>query len=291
MMETTYQIQTLDRDALLYCRMIGSGKPLIILHGGPDFDHSYLLPELDRLSRSFRLIYYDQRGRGLSGGDVQPEQVSLASEIEDLESIQTFFELEKAAILGHSWGALLAMEYATRYPQRVSHLVLMNPAPASHADYEDFQEERRRKTPGDLQNMKALAATRGYLAGDLETDTEYNRIHFRAAIRQPALLEKLLENLRANVTPEGIRRARQIEERLYAETWDQIDYSLFPRLTQLAVPTLLVHGDGDFVPQSCAEHFAQAIPEARLVVLKDCGHFAYLERPDEVLREVSEFYG
>src|SRR4029453_5189171 len=50
--------------AELYAREVGHGTPIIVLHGGPDFDHSYLLPELDRLSDSRRLIYYDQRGRG-----------------------------------------------------------------------------------------------------------------------------------------------------------------------------------------------------------------------------------
>ncbi len=52
-------------NARLYYRDIGQGQPIIVLHGGPDFDHTYLLPDLDRLSDSFRLIYYDQRGRGL----------------------------------------------------------------------------------------------------------------------------------------------------------------------------------------------------------------------------------
>jgi proline iminopeptidase len=50
--------------AELYSREIGRGHAIIVLHGGPDFDHTYLLPELDRLSDSFHLFYYDQRGRG-----------------------------------------------------------------------------------------------------------------------------------------------------------------------------------------------------------------------------------
>lgn len=60
----------------LYAREIGRGQPLIVVHGGPDFDHGYLLPDLDRLADAFRLIYYDQRGRGRSAKDVQPEDVT-----------------------------------------------------------------------------------------------------------------------------------------------------------------------------------------------------------------------
>jgi pimeloyl-ACP methyl ester carboxylesterase len=63
----------------LYSREIGQGTPIIVLHGGPDFDHSYLIPDLDRLSDSFRLIYYDQRGRGRSA-----DHISRASMARDL---------------------------------------------------------------------------------------------------------------------------------------------------------------------------------------------------------------
>ena len=87
---------------------------------------------MDRLSDSFRLIYYDQRGRGKSAAHVQPEDVSLASEMQDVESVRAFFRLESAVVLGHSFGGLLAMEYALRHPDRVSHLILMNTAPASY---------------------------------------------------------------------------------------------------------------------------------------------------------------
>src|ERR1700750_2267736 len=71
--------------AELYSREIGKGPAIIVLHGGPDFDKSYLVPEMDRLSDSFRLIYYDQRGRGRSANHVQPEDVTIASEIADME--------------------------------------------------------------------------------------------------------------------------------------------------------------------------------------------------------------
>ena len=73
-------------NAELYYRDTGRGQTIIVLHGGPDFAHNYLLPDMDRLSDSFRLIYYDQRGRGKSAGNVQPGDVSIASEIADLET-------------------------------------------------------------------------------------------------------------------------------------------------------------------------------------------------------------
>ena len=72
----------------IYSREIGRGQPIIVLHGGPDFDHGYLLPDLDRLADAFRLIYYDQRGRGRSADQVMPEDVTLASDIDDLDKVR-----------------------------------------------------------------------------------------------------------------------------------------------------------------------------------------------------------
>src|SRR5215216_257189 len=117
--------------AQLYYREIGQGQPIVVLHGGPDFDSNYLLPDLDRLSDSFRLIYYDQRGRGRSAENVRAEDVTIHSEIQDLESLRRYFKMESLAVLGHSWGGLLAVEYAVRHPDRLSHLILMNSAPVS----------------------------------------------------------------------------------------------------------------------------------------------------------------
>jgi proline iminopeptidase len=67
-------------------------------------------------------------------------------------------------------------------------------------------------------------------------------------------------------------------------------YDLLPKLRSLTIPTLVIAGDSDFIPGEVAAHIAQAIPNARLVTLKDCGHFAYLECPGEVRREFDGFF-
>ena len=135
-------------------RDIGQGPPIIVLHGGPSFDHNYLLPDMDRLVDAFRLIYYDQRGRGKSAENVQPAEVSLQSEMDDLEGVRAYFQLESVALLGHSWGGLLAMEYALRHPERVSHLILLNTAPASHDDCVLFERERDAAAPDDAETLR-----------------------------------------------------------------------------------------------------------------------------------------
>jgi proline iminopeptidase len=276
-------------NAELYYREIGQGQPIIILHGGPDFDHTYLLPEMDRLSDTFRLIYYDQRGRGKSADNVKPDDVTIQSEVEDLESIREYFQLEAVALLGHSWGGVLAMEYALRHPDRVSHLILLNTAPASHDDFALLQKYRQRAA-ADLAKLRALSSTAKYQEGDPDTVAEYYRIHFRATLKQREHLETLIESLRLSFTKDGILKAREIEERLIHETWSSSEYNLLPKLQQLIVPTLSLHGEYDHIPVECAAHIAQAIPGARFVLLRECGHFSYLECPNEVRKEIGDFF-
>ncbi len=74
-----------------------------------------MLPDPDRLADDFRLIYRDQRGRGKSADHVQAADVTLASDIEDLDRVREHFHLRSVSLLGHSWGAVLAsMHSGTR---------------------------------------------------------------------------------------------------------------------------------------------------------------------------------
>jgi proline iminopeptidase len=271
--------------AALYVDDVGTGQPIVVVHGGPDFDSAYLRPELDRLAASFRLVYYDQRGRGRSAEGVSPEDVSITSDVEDLDRLRAQFGYASVALLGHSWGGLLAMEYAVRSPGRVSHLVLMNTAPASHADWLLLRDDlRRRRSDQELKAMAAVAASPAYARGEPSAEADYYRIHFRIAV-PPELLDQVVGRLRAHFTPASVLTARAIEDRLDEQTSLRTDYDLLPRLRELAVPTLVVHGDQDLVPVEVARHITDAIPGSRLRVLEGCGHFAYLEHPDD-LREL-----
>ncbi|MGZ4625757.1 MAG: alpha/beta fold hydrolase [Kineosporiaceae bacterium] len=265
--------------ARLYRRVIGAGPPVVIVHGGPDFDHMYLRPELDRLARRFRLVYYDQRGRGRSAGGVSPSEVTIESEVEDLDRVRAWLGLDAVAVLGHSWGGLLAMEYALRHPGRVSHLILLNSAPASHADWMLLREELRRRRPArDVEAMAAAATDPAYARGDPAAEVDYYRYHFRIAVA-PEHLERVVGRLRSTFTAASVLTARAIEERLNEQTWLRPDYDLLPGLCRLDVPTIVVHGDRDLIPLETARHVADAFPGATLHVLEGCGHFAYLERP------------
>ena len=277
----------------LYFRDVGRGQPVVVLHGGPDFDHLYLLPDLDRLADQFRLIYYDQRGRGQSAAGVRPDEVTLTSEIDDLDRVRQHFKLESVALLGHSWGAVLALEYALRHPTRVSHLILMNPAPVSTSDLVLFRKAYLQALGSDTDRQQEIKATAAYKEGDPETVAARYRIHFKNALKRPEHYERLMTAMKAAFIKQGndgIVKARAVEDRLMRDTWENAGYDLKPKLRTLIIPTLVLTGDADFIPVEVAGNIARALPKARLVTLEDCGHFAYLECAGEVRTALNGFF-
>jgi proline iminopeptidase len=276
----------------LYARTIGRGRPTIVLHGGPDFDQAYLLPDLDRLGDVLRLTYYDQRGRGRSADDFQPQRVTLSSDVEDIETVRRHFGLDAPVILGHSWGIVLALEYALRHPTHVSHLVLMNPAPASARDFVLLRKAYVNQLGAQMDRQREIMASDAYKQADPETVAARYRIHFAHALKRPEDYERLMTRMKAQFVHQGsagIIKARAAEDQLMLQTWDDATYDLLPRLSAVTVPTLVIAGDHDFIPVEIAEHIAQALPNAKLVTMKDCGHFGYLECPEAVHRAVEDF--
>ena len=274
----------------LFVRECGRGQPIILVHGGPDFDHTYLVPELDRLADTYRLIYYDQRGRGRSAPETRPDDVTIASEVADLDAVRGALGLDTVAVLGHSWGGLLAMEYAIRRPARVSHLILMNSAPASYAGWRRLRDHLRQRRAPYEDEMQRLASSAAYRDGDPDTVAAYYRFHFAGGIPLVEDLDRVIAQLRRSFTREGLLRGWAIEARLYEQTSAREEYDLVPALARLGMPAFVVHGDSDFVPLEIATQIAEVIPGARLVLLKDCGHFAYLEAPDQVRAALAEFF-
>jgi len=245
-----------------------------------------MLPEMDLLADRYHLIYYDQRGRGKSGEGVKPEDVTLASDVADIEKVRQYFHLDTVTVLGHSWGTVLALEYALKYPGRVSHLIVMNPAPASREDYVELRKEWLERRADLVTQKKAIAESQAYKEADPEAVTAYYRIHFISAFARKEDYEKLITRMHADFTQDGVLKARAVEDRLMQETWAKADFDLLPQLKTLKLPTLVLSGDHEFIPASSAEHIAQAIPNARLVTLKDCGHFTYMECPVPVHNEI-----
>ena len=263
----------------LFVKEMGEGPDIVILHGGPGAHHDYLLPRFARLADGFRLHLYDQRGGGRSRVD-RPSEITWRDHVADLDALRREWGLERMALVGYSWGGLLALLYATEHPDRVGTLVLVDSA-ALWGDYpREFREEFERRT-----GSEAVRRMRTELeASDLRTqDPEaYRRRRFELSVagyfRDPREAHDL--------TP--FRVQAQAQQATWASLRGQ-ERELRRRVRDLDAPTLILHGRHDPMPLGYAEELARLIPGARLIVLRDSAHVPYVEEPEILFPAIRTF--
>jgi proline iminopeptidase len=118
-------------DCELYCEVEGIGMPIVLLHGGPGSTHHHFHPYFSKAKEFAKVIYYDQRGCGLS--DYEPgEGYTVDQAVDDLENLRKALNIDKWVVLGHSYGGLLAQSYTIKYPESVAGLVLVCSSLAMH---------------------------------------------------------------------------------------------------------------------------------------------------------------
>jgi proline iminopeptidase len=269
--------------ARIFYEVVGEGEPIIVVHGGPGLDHAYLQPGLDALATRNTLVYYDQRGSGRSVANLDSTAINLDAFIEDIEALRQALGYERVSLLTHSWGAILGLEYAARYPESMRALILMSPVePGSR--FRDQQEARQRaaRTPEDSTELATLTATEGFAARDPATVSQVYRILYRQTLRDRARVDELELDLAEPTAKNGAEVGR-----LLGESMGEVDW--WDRLGQIQVPTLVLHGRYDLVPLAMSQALAGALGQGRIVVLES-GHFPYLEARDGLLSAVSSFF-
>ncbi|MBI3788763.1 MAG: alpha/beta fold hydrolase [Ignavibacteriales bacterium] len=266
----------------LYFKTIGSGTPLVIVHGGPGLDHGYFLPQMAELAKHYKLIFYDQRASGKSRGKVDSTTMAFGNFIEDLEGIRKAFGLGKMNLMAHSWGGLIAMKYAIKYPNRLQSLILVNSVSASSAYRQAAAlAALQRTTHQDSLDRMAVMQSAELRNGNPEAIAKLFRISFRATFYNRAFADSL--TLLFN--PNYFANSRLLQ---YLGS-DAINYDLHQQLSTVQCPTLIIHGDADAMPLEAAQKIQESIKGSRLVVLKHCGHFPYIESPQEFVNVITAF--
>src|SRR5262249_48846704 len=109
---------------LIYYVTLGSGDPLMVVHGGPGASHDYFLPYLLPLARRNKVVFIDERGSGHSQKLDDPSGYTIEDMVEDIEAVRQALGLGKMNLLGHSYGGALVEAYALKYQKNLSHLIL-----------------------------------------------------------------------------------------------------------------------------------------------------------------------
>ncbi len=268
----------------LFVKTMGRGEPLIIVHGGPGFDHSYFLPQMAELAADYRLVFYDQRVSGRSSADLEPDEITLEEFIGDIEGLREFLGVERIHLMGHSFGGMLAMQYALRHPDRLHSLMLVNSTAAS-SEYmgQVNQLLSERLSPEARRRQAEIAESEAFKQGEPDAIREFMLVLLSANFHDPGKVEQL------NLSFPDDFMARS--ERLQALAGDLSEYDLYPMLGEIHCPTLIVRGDSEVLPEEATDRIRDAIPGSQMHVLADCGHFPFVECNDQLQATLREFLG
>lgn len=269
----------------LFVRELGRGSPLVVLHGGPGLDLSYLAPDLEPLTRRHRVIFYDQRGSGRSS---PAQNVTADVLVADLDALRRRLNFRRLTLLGHSWGGGLAALYAMAHPDRVDRLILTGPMPPTAKGLARFADalQSRLSVEENLALYK-VETERGRARGaeQVALCRDYWSILGKAYYADPAAATKSRGDTCA-APPAALASGLQVNASVLKSLGD---WDWRARLADLRVPTLVIHGDADPIPLDTAREWAAAIPNARLVVIPNAGHMSYVEQPDLFFAVVEDF--
>ncbi|MEU6344564.1 alpha/beta hydrolase [Streptomyces sp. NPDC046977] len=255
-------------------------RPLLVIHGGPDWDHSYLREPLARLAGHRRIVLPDLRGcgrstRGLADGAYTPGAATT-----DLVRLLDALGIERADVLGFSYGGLIAQRLALAAPERVRRLVVASSSvlPVPEDAFDGWHERTER-----------MAAEAGVWADPSLSGAGLTRAAALAAapanVWRPDALPGYLDVLA------GVRFSGEWMRPWQAGTLPGPRLPDAPRrLADSGIPLLLLHGRQDMTfPVGLVEPTLELIPGARASVVEEAGHMAHIDQPRAWLEALEAF--
>jgi len=268
-------------DCELHCEQEGDGVPIVLLHGGPGATHHGFHPHFSLAKGFAKVIYYDQRGCGISD-DERGEGYSIEQAVDDLDALRKALELERWVVLGHSYGGLLAQSYAVKYPESLAGLILVGsslamPVPLEPTRQYDFLSgEERRKIASIHRNRELSMAVRVYnafLNGDWKRQSFYRPS--REKIAHAALHEW--------------KHDPEFRSRVGNQT-QNVD--LGGAFKGCPIPTLILEGEWDLTwntdkPKVLRKNH----PNSKLVMFERSSHSPFEDESERFFQILKEFVG
>jgi L-proline amide hydrolase len=270
---------------------LGSGGvPLVALHGGPGCTHDYLL-RLTSLADDRAVVHYDQLGNGRSTHlpDVAPDFWTVELFLAELDNLlETLGIADRYALLGQSWGGMLAAEHAVRRPAGLRGLVIAN-SPASMHLWSAAADRLRAELPPEVENTlrthEAAGTTDSQEYKDA-VDVFYER-HLCRVVPMPDEVAATFEALDADPT---VYHAMNGPSEFHV-IGSIRDWSIIDRISAVAVPTLLVSGRHDEATPETVQPYYDNIPDVRWEIFAESSHMPHVEEPERFAEVVGGFLG
>jgi proline-specific peptidase len=270
-------------DTRLFVVERGDGPlPLFVLHGGPGCDHTMFGDHLDALTDGCRLLLVDQRSQGRSD-PAPPETWTLGEMAADVERLAQTLELERYAVLGHSYGAFVALQHAVDFPGRPAASIISAGVPAAEfleavqRNLETFEPVELRRQVADSWAREAEARTQEDCRSLLSDQLPF---HFRDPL-DPRIDAMRAELGDAVYAPDVLRAAA---------TSDYGTIDVQHRLAAVTHPVLVLSGRHDRTcPVQAGEAIADGVSGSELVIFEDSGHMTFIEEQEKYVGAVADF--
>jgi proline iminopeptidase len=267
-----------------FYNIIGEGEPLIVVHGGPGMAHNYLIPKFKRLAKNHKVIFYDQRACGKTSGEENPNQITINNLVKDLEELRVTFGVDKMKLVGQSFGGLIALNYAIKYPQNLKSLIILESAPASSEYEKEFENNiLKRLTKKEKEKQSQLKKSDGFKNHDPETHIKYYLSLFITYFYDKTYHKEL--NFKY-FTKEMLKK-NAISDPMLEKYINKFD--IHDRLRKIKCPTLIIHGKQDPIPYRAIERIHQCIAGSELILFEKCGHFAHIEKEEKYFSAIEKF--
>jgi proline iminopeptidase len=258
----------------LFYEATGSGPPCVLVHGGPGMSHRSMLDRFSPLANDVRLIYYDQRGHGLSSR-APAETYTLNQQAGDLRALIEALDLGRPIILGASAGGFVSLLYAGRHPAGLSALIVVGTSPSAGFMARATANMARLGTPAMQQAYRAL---------------------WDGSITDPRVFQQAFETILPlyyhdrSLSPATLEGTQFDPKTRHALIRDYEAYDARPLLAQISVPTLIAVGRHDWIcPVEESLEIARGIAGAELRIFEQSGHSPQSEEPEAFFSAVRGF--
>jgi proline iminopeptidase len=269
-------------NAVLYYTVKGEGQKILLLSGGPGTSANILDALFESLSKSYQCILLEQRGTGKSKTfPMDSTTINLHQAAEDIMILKDHLGIDKLTIVGHSYGAMLALYFASKYPNAIQKLVLVSPGTLS-LDQDYANDNRRSKLSVDeiLFSREKGDSVRNNTASE-STQKKMAAIQFRLNIYDAFKADSILQIISKRV------RNPVMEKIMLSDM--QKHYDVRKAVTQFSFPFLVIAGRQDPVAIFPTMDIMQLNKKAAVVWLNKCGHMPWIEQPVQFYDAISSF--
>ena len=267
----------------LHYKTFGSGKPILIINGGPGMNcegFSGIAQELAKMN--YQTIIYDQRGTGQSTVEnANPENITMDLMVEDIENLRKHLKINQWSILGHSFGGIMETYYATKHPETIEKLIFSSSGGVT-MKFTSYVQERLSNNLTKIQKDSLSFFQKKLDNGDNSIEIIKQRAKYLANAY-------VFDKAKAPIIAERLTQTKFEINTLVFQDLRKIKFDCSKSFKNFKKPVLVLQGKNDIITTETAIEIAAAFPNSKLILMDNCGHYGWLDANKLYFNSINNF--